>query len=135
MDWDVYKITYLDSAGIKRRATMTGLSIRDVRTTFNGMMRIDNNPYFDCKLVRVWQSQPPSEKQKLAQKYGFIMGAIKGAQAQFDYAQRTMLVKEIESEGNPNFKTSRAIALVKSQFSKLQRDISDVFKLAGLKIK
>jgi hypothetical protein len=124
-----YNIAYLNSVGIKKRASMTGFSVQDVRTAFNSMVRIDNNQYFDCKLLRVWQNKPSSPKQILAQRYGFIMGGIKGARSSFISCYPNL------QAGRTDAKVTNGISLVNAQFSKLQRDISDVFKLAGLKIK
>lgn len=123
--WEIYSFTYKTASGIKKRGNITALSVRDARKTIQAQIRIDNNELFDCTLGRVWLPKPPTEKQKLAQKYGFIMGSVKSAQ---------IGVKLIPLN-NKTEKQDRAINLVHSQFAKLQRDIADLFKLAGLKIK
>jgi len=75
------------------------------------------------------RKEESTPKQKLAQKYGFILGSIMRAESQFKQ------VHGIFPNGVDTIKVNRAFALVDSQFAKLKRDISDCFKLAGLKIK
>lgn len=89
---------------------------------------------FEAKPTKVTLYLGPSTKQILAQRYGFIMGGIKGAQSQFNSLRNSSNFFR-DADAVVSNRAGKAIALVNMQFSKLQRDIADVFKLAGLKIK
>ena|SRR5260221_5270708 len=118
----------------KGKATMEGVTKEAVIKGFTIYAGMDmGNPYsipFEAeitKIITLHPSRKSTPKQKLAQKYGMIQGGIKGARIQFEYALLPTL-KDYSKE-------NRAYHLVQSQFAKLQRDISDCFKLLGLKIK
>jgi hypothetical protein len=128
MDFRPFQVSYKTAAGIKKITSITGLSIEDVRNHFKDMIRVDNNEYFDCTLIKVWENKPPTAKQKLAQKYGFIIGSVKNARIQFTNAMQPDNIKDAH-------KLSRNWHLTMQQFAKLERDIRDCFKLAGLKVK
>jgi len=119
----------------KGKANLQGADKRDVTMVFNGYAHMDRPNYynipFEAEITKITGplGRPSSPKQRLAQKYGFIIGSIIGAQKQMDAAYQ-LLPNGIDSQ-----KAARAVALVDSQFAKLKRDISDLFKLAGLKVK
>jgi hypothetical protein len=102
---------------------------------FETYARMDlGNPYsipFEAEIVKTIKVSniPSTSKQRLAQRYGFIMGGVKGAHVQF------RSVRMILPNGLDANKVNRAVGLVDMQFAKLERDIRDFFKLAGLKIK
>lgn len=81
-------------------------------------------------IVSIWALKAPTAKQKLAQKYGFIVGSIKSAKVQFGQAKINL-----HYSANSVEKLEKAMNLVQMQFAKLERDIRDLFKLAGLKVK
>lgn len=125
---ETYHVTYKTVTGMKQTASFEAESKDAARSIFNSMACTDNNNmFFDCTITRVWLKKPQTEKQKLSQKYGFTMGCIKSAEAQVNFAMNT---------ANSNTeKQLKAHILVKHQFAKLKRDIADLFRLAGLKIK
>lgn len=129
-DWETYTVYYRDGKSPKSHThSFTALSIDDAKSTFK---KDTLNLYRVTKVVKGYGMPMATPKQKLAQKYGFILGSIKGAQIQFKQVYPTMPFGEKQDE---NLKVTRAINLVESQFAKLQRDIRDCFKLAGLKVK
>lgn len=124
----------------KGRNTMTAFNKEDAKFAFQQYARHDGNIHnipFEAEVVKVIGplGRPQSPKQKLAQKYGFLMGSIIGAEKQFGYFSRMNLPAGIQPNTPQAAKIHRAVALVESQFAKLKRDISDTFKLAGLKVK
>lgn len=69
-------------------------------------------------------------KQHMAGTYAWVLGNITSAQATLN--RQALKYPTI----NANFdKIDRAKALVDAQFAKLQRDIKDLFRTAGLKVK
>ncbi len=127
---ETYHVAYKTAAGIKQITSLRAFDKADAKWQFHSMSRIDNNMFFDCTVTRVWLKKPPTGKQKLAQKYGFAMGCVKSAKVSVNQA-----IVEWLGDSNGNEKQNRAINLVSAQFAKLQRDIADLFRLAGLKIK
>jgi hypothetical protein len=86
------------------------------------------------KIIGPLGQKKSTPKQKLAQKYGFILGSIKGAKVQVDNCFNPFTHSTV-FDPDKAAKWAKAKGLVNMQFSKLQRDIADLFKLAGLKIK
>jgi hypothetical protein len=82
-------------------------------------------------IVRIQEIKPATTKQVVAQAYGMIMGSIKGAKVQWNRARTNIIL----SAGVNAVKAERANNLVDMQFTKLERDLRDLFKLAGLKVK
>jgi hypothetical protein len=85
----------------------------------------------NAEVTKVIQLGISTTKQKLAQKYGFIIGSIIGAEKNF----KNVTFEISEDDAKLRAKVFMAARLVDSQFAKLRRDIRDVFKLAGLKVK
>lgn len=85
---------------------------------------------YPVKVIGPLGAKPATSKQKLAHHYGFLMGSIKGAKLTFKNG-----IQNANSGGILPEKLSRASSLVEAQFAKLERDLRDCFKLAGLKIK
>ena len=127
---DTYYVSYRTPSGIKQKIRITAFSLIDAKTVVKNAIRVDNNDLFDCTLLRIWKQIESTPKQKLAQKYGFIIGSIKGAKKQFNNTIFTSVTDPVIVN-----KLSRAYGLADSQFAKLERDIRDCFKLAGLKVK
>lgn len=119
--WETYSVWYIDIAGVKQSITMTALSAKDCREAFSSKNHGTGKTYLRCRV-----SRPATPKQLLAQKYGLICGSIKSAQIQLE---NTKLLPA------KNEKLYKAHMLVDGQFAKLQRDIRDLFKLAGLNVK
>jgi hypothetical protein len=82
-------------------------------------------------IVRIQEVKEATTKQVVAQAYGMIMGSIKGAKVQWNRARTNIIL----SAGVNAVKAERANNLVDMQFTKLERDLRDLFKLAGLKVK
>lgn len=122
---------------IKGKNTITAFDKEDAKLAFLLYTRHDGNIYnipFEAEVVKVIGPlgiHKSSPKQKLAQKYGFIIGSIKGSKKQLMQAKTDMIL----ASGPNAVKIERAYNLVEMQVAKTLRDISDLFKLAGLKVK
>lgn len=86
---------------------------------------------YPVKVIGPLGQKESTHKQKLAHHYRWILGNITSASATLSrtkFLDDKMAVKDA-------LKIPNAVALAQSQFAKLQRDVRDLFKLAGLKIK
>jgi hypothetical protein len=128
---DTYYISYRTGFGAKKVDTLTAFSYADAKAAFLNMTRVDNNDFFDCTLIKIWKKAERTHKQKLAGNYRWILGNISSAKATL---HRTKFF-DISMDEENKYKIDRAYALVKNQCSKLERDVRDLFKLTGLKVK
>lgn len=130
-----FNVHWTTIGGARGKTTMDATDKLAARKAFNtyAAMDMDNAhgiPFeADLRKIIPLVSTPATPKQKLSRRYGFILGSIKGAQAQFVSSFPDLQV------GQTNHKITRGISLVNSQFAKLQRDVRDLFKLAGLNVK
>lgn len=129
-DWQSYNVHWKDGER-KGKTCISALSKEDARTVAEKYMCVDapNGFPFEGKVTKVIGplGKPASPKQKLAQSYGFIAGSLKGAELQFR--------KSLEHMQSSDPKVTASRGLVNSQFAKLQRDLRDCFKRAGLNVK
>jgi hypothetical protein len=139
MDWKHFNVHYLTVGGSKGKTCITALSKDDAKTAFENHCKNEaaDQLYYPFeatvkKVIGPLGMTPATPKQKLAQKYGFIIGGIKGAKTQFYQAVADMV--PVGQNKLPE-KLQRCGNLVEMQFAKLERDIRDCFKLAGLKVK
>lgn len=135
MEWQHYNV-HFKSADLDGKAMITALSKEDAKKTFEQMAAKDVGAPgsradipFEAIVTKVIGplGRLASPKQKLAQSYGFIAGSLKGAELQFRKSLAHM------QSSDPKITASRG--LVNSQFAKLQRDLRDCFKRAGLNVK
>jgi len=136
MDWLYFNVHWETYNGLKGKRCVTALSKNDARTVAENFMKMDNDNGFpfEGKVIKVIGPlgvNPPTPKQLLGRKYGFIIGGIKGAQRMFAQANTDLII----GAGSNAVKCEKGRILVDAQFAKLKRDIRDVFKLAGLKVK
>jgi len=117
----------------KGKALIFAFSKEDAKIKFERYARTESNSRFipfEATVTKIYGplGRESTPKQKLAQRYGFIIGSIKGAKKQFNTTIMSV---------SPDISTRviKGQILVDAQFAKLQRDIRDVFKLAGLKVK
>lgn len=127
-----YYVSYKTPSGVKERTSLTAFDLTDAKDSVKNRVRVDNNELFDCTILRIWKQQIATPRQKLGQKYGFILGCVKGAKTQFAQVGTELIVA---APMGKTIKMEQARILVEAQFAKLERDIRDVFKLAGLKVK
>lgn len=128
-----FNIHYLAPNGEKRiDRSVHATSKEELRELFSQSTHFDGSKYFDCTFIKMIElNRVSTPKQKLAQKYGYTIGSIKGAKKQVIQNKTELIL----AAGTSAMKMERAINLVEMQFSKLLRDISDMYKLAGLKVK
>lgn len=139
MDFQHFNVHWKTPSGRTGKTNLTALSKQHAKDVFENLTRMDSNVNsdrypFEAKAVKVIGPlgvHKTTDKQKLAQRYGYLMGSIKGAKTSFrSLRDNADLFRVI---ANP--KIGRAVAMVDLQFSKLERDLRDLFRLAGLKIK
>lgn len=131
MDWKHYNVHWEAPSGLKGKNTVTALSKEDAKTTAENLMRIDNNNGFpfEGKVIKVIGPlgvHQRTQKQQLAQHYRSCIGAA------------MMVDKAIKQQINSPLNIEKVLiaqSLAMSQSAKLQRDIRDLFRKAGLNIK
>lgn len=138
VEWKHYNVHWhmTGDTNQKGKTSITALDKEDAKRAFEARCRneaADQRHYpFEAKVDKVIGPlglHQATNKQRLSRKYGFTMGGIKGAKAMFISAFPDLHAND------KDYKLTRAIALVNQQFSKLERDLRDLFKLAGLKVK
>ena len=130
----LYRVYFKRANGTKGSCRIDQSTPQHARLVFEANAAMDKpnafNIPFDATFRSVIEVAESTPKQKLAQKYGFILGSVKSAKVTY---QRTF-VGFVKTE-EQSIKIGKAFNLVDSQFAKLERDIRDLFKLAGLKVK
>lgn len=127
--WQHYNVHCVWPDQIYEKLCVTALSKNDALKDPKVVKAINAGVY-PYKVIGPLGQKPSTSKQKLAQRYGYLMGSIKSAKLTFKNAFLKDPISRAVSE-----KLNRAISLTESQFAKLERDLRDCFKLAGLKIK
>lgn len=126
-DWKHFNVHLVWPDMEEEKVTVTALSRDDALkdTRIKRAMDIGAYPH---KVVGPLQ-HTQTYKQKMAGSYAWILGNLSSAEA-------TMVrTKYTPDNSEFNDKIERAHALARSQFAKLRRDVRDLFKIAGLKVK
>lgn len=131
--WETFNVHMVWPDQQYEKLSVTALSKEDALkdTRIHRNIRLGAYP---VKVIGPLGVHPTTKKQNLSHKYGGIYRNIEGAKSVF-YSFRRMTYEEIGVTLEVGNKLSRHVSLVDSQFAKLQRDIRDLFKLAGLKVK
>lgn len=124
--WQHFNIHLVWPDKLEEKITVTALNKDDALMDTRAYRAREAGAY--CLKVIGPLNRESTPKQKLAQKYGFIIGSIKGAKVQFTQAMTPDNIKDAH-------KLVKNWNLTMQQFAKLERDIRDCFKLAGLKVK
>lgn len=144
IEWKHYNVHWhmTGDTNQKGKTSITALDKEDAKRAFEARCRneaADQRHYpFEAKVDKVigplgiYEATP---KQKLAQRYAFILGTIKGAETMMRQCHEHLLNEKLVKDNPHAMKIMRAEDLAHAQFAKLQRDIRDLFKLAGLKVK
>lgn len=138
MDWKHYNVHWKLDSGQKGKTCVTALAKEDAKTVFENYAKVDmperRNTYpFEAKVVKVigpLGMHQRTSKQHLAQMYRMCIGAAAMADKALHSIDGAIHNNPVQKE-----QIDRAWALAKAQSAKLQRDIRDLFKRAGLNVK
>lgn len=120
------------------KTCMTAFSKEDAKIAFEGYVAVDiperrfDYP-FEAEVIKVigpLGMHESTDKQKLAHHYRWILGNITSAKAVLGRTKFKYVGLQASYD-----KVDRAYMLVDAQIAKLQRDVRDLFKIAGLKVK
>ena len=134
---DSFNVHWEAQNGHKGKTCVTAFDKHDAKAVAENRMKVDNNNGFPfegkvLKVIGPLGQQVQTPKRKLAMQYRSCIGAA--AMARFNINHVPIL--ELHQNDTKHWeKCVRAKALAVSQAAKLQRDIVDLFKLLGLKIK
>lgn len=134
MDWQHFNVHWEAQNGHKGKTCITALSKEDAKATAENYMKADtaNGFPFEGKVLKVVGPlgvHPRTEKQKQATQYRTCIGAI--AMAQFN-------VQHISGQINDAKQIHKIRMLQAAALKSLlnaKRDVADIFKIYGLKIK
>jgi hypothetical protein len=128
--WQYYNVHLIWPDKDKERLTVTALSNEDAYKDGRVINAISLGAY--VLTVRKCPSEA-SPKQKLARQYGFTIGCAMAVSSHINAFERQVNLS-IKDEVTKT-KVFRAIGLARMQATKLDRDIRDMFRAAGIKIK
>lgn len=133
MDFKYYNVHFIGGHSLKCKITITALSKEDAKNTFENYAKVEGNGYgvpFEAKPTKVigpLGMHPSTPKQQLAHQYRSCIGAA----CMLEKNIQSILINSLAIQ----IKAGQARILALKQVAKCKRDIADMFKLMGLKIK
>jgi hypothetical protein len=127
----LYNVHYETPKGLRKRYCIEAINKADASRMFENKVRFDNDDgFFDCKVVKVIELKDRirTAKQILATHYRACIGSA------------AMLEKAISSipfiyKAEEDIRLVRDRGLALQNLAKVKRDIADLFRRFGLKIK